>query len=261
MCRPLAAFAVFIACVVPVAALSAFLSLAERPAPAAAAENPPDAKPASSRKAAVGRLHPGDIDANVKLPKLVEGGRPGAAREIELRPLPSDGRPRVDRPGAGFRPQRSRSAGDDLLRLPRRKPRKGLGSPRRGIWIHRHQAQRPHGGLCGVSRRAGRAGESRSALLGLLEKDQSRRIRSASTATVITTSKSRPRNSPSRPSAPSAISALRSKCPRWPRSLSRTTGSGRCCERCRRKTSTSKHPVPERFHHGPGPRAGTSRRG
>ena len=76
MYRPLAAFAVFIACVVPAAALSAFLSLAETPVPAAAAENPPDAKATSSRKAVVGHLHTGDTDANVKLPKWWKAGDP-----------------------------------------------------------------------------------------------------------------------------------------------------------------------------------------
>jgi Cytochrome c3 len=76
MYRPLAAFAVFIACIVPAAALSAFLSLAETPVPAAAAENPPDAKATSSRKAAVGHLHTGDTDANVKLPKWWKAGDP-----------------------------------------------------------------------------------------------------------------------------------------------------------------------------------------
>lgn len=76
MRRPLAAFAVLIACVVPVAVVLAVLPFAEHPLTASAAENRPEAKSASSRKAAIGHLHPGDTDANVKLPSWWKAGDP-----------------------------------------------------------------------------------------------------------------------------------------------------------------------------------------
>jgi hypothetical protein len=75
MPRPLAALAVLIACGFPVAVVCAVLPFVERPFPLAAAENPPNAKPASPpKKAAIGRLHAGDDEAHVKLPQWWKAG-------------------------------------------------------------------------------------------------------------------------------------------------------------------------------------------
>ena len=76
MHRPLAAFAVLVACVIALAVVSAFLPFAEPPVPVAAAENPPDPKPPRPDKRTIGRLDPGDADANVKLPGWWKAGEP-----------------------------------------------------------------------------------------------------------------------------------------------------------------------------------------
>ncbi len=94
MHRPLTAFAVLIACGLPIAVVCALLPVVERPIPAAAAENQPNAKPApSARRAAIGRAHAGDADAHFKLPKWWKAGDPVPHRQVKLRPLSPNGGP------------------------------------------------------------------------------------------------------------------------------------------------------------------------
>jgi hypothetical protein len=77
MHRPLAAFAVLIAFGIPVFVVCALLPFAERLVPAAAAEDSPNAKPASSgKRAAIGHTHAGDAVGRVKLPTWWKAGDP-----------------------------------------------------------------------------------------------------------------------------------------------------------------------------------------
>jgi len=77
MHRPLAAFAVIIACGLAIAVTCAALPSAQPPPSLAAAETSSKEKPApSARRAAIGRAHAGDADAQVKLPKWWKAGDP-----------------------------------------------------------------------------------------------------------------------------------------------------------------------------------------
>src|SRR5580698_9181358 len=76
MPRPLAAFAVLMAFGLPVAFVCAVIPSAVHAPSAAAAENPPNAKSATGKKASVGQLHANDDEANVKLPKWWKAGDP-----------------------------------------------------------------------------------------------------------------------------------------------------------------------------------------
>lgn len=77
MHRPFTAFAVLIACGLPLAVVCILLSVSERSIPVLAADSQPNAKPApSARRAAIGHAHAGDTDARVKLPKWWNAGDP-----------------------------------------------------------------------------------------------------------------------------------------------------------------------------------------
>lgn len=77
MRRPLAAFAVLVACALQFALVCALLPVGKGPVSALAADNQGSGKPAASgKKASIGRLHAGDDSARVKLPSWWKAGDP-----------------------------------------------------------------------------------------------------------------------------------------------------------------------------------------
>jgi hypothetical protein len=76
MHRPLAAFAVMVACGLGIAVTCAVLPSAEPPAAATAEKSSTEKSEPSAKRAAIGRAHAGDVDARVKLPTWWKAGDP-----------------------------------------------------------------------------------------------------------------------------------------------------------------------------------------
>ena len=182
-------------------------------------------------------------------PKDWPAGSSAARGRLELRGLPSDGRPRVDRRGRQFRPQRSRPERNDLLRLPRRQHVATTSRRTRGSSASSAPRKAP------ISRAAANATPKRprcwprARTTGISARRSTPNTRCASTATATTTSAIRRPISSWRPCAAIATTSP-------DKDVSEPGGGGRrersacgaCCGRCIRKNlAPAENPVPEAF--------------
>ena len=137
------AVAPLIAVGVAILAVGAALLSAEPPPTSSSAKKDADAKGAEGgKKASIGRVHPGDAEATLKLPRWWKGGDPVPdVKSNCVRCHLTAGR-ELTAPAQDFARSVHDLQGMTCSDCHGGNRDKDSSGPRRGIWLHRHQAKR-----------------------------------------------------------------------------------------------------------------------